>query len=304
MPDDRPPPAIDAVALARVLARLARADSPPWLNQEVARRMAERVPLIREAPACWIDWWAHLGGSAAAVAAVLPKATRIAVEPTAALAERSRLALRRPWWSLGRSASPQPQVCLVPEVPPAQAQMVWANMMLHASPNPQATVAAWQAALSTNGFLMCSALGPDTLRELREVYAEQGWPAPHPPFTDMHDIGDLLVGSGFADPVMDQELITLSWSSPQAVLAELRALGGHLGLQRSTGLRTPRWRERLCRSLAARADAQGRIHLSFELIYGHAFKAAPKPARSQTTNVSLEVLRASLRKPRGGQVGE
>jgi malonyl-CoA O-methyltransferase len=64
------------------------------------------------------------------------------------------------------------------------------------------------------------------------------------------------------------------------------------------GLRTPRWREALCQSLARRAGAGGRISMSFELIYGHAFKAPSKPGRGEPVTVSLDSLRASLRKPR------
>ncbi len=303
MPDDRQsPPAIDAVALAHILVRLAGAAAAPWLHQEVARRMAQRLPLIREAPGAWVDWWGHLGGSAEAVNSVLPRALRQVVEPTPALVELSRRRLRRPWWSFGQR--PASQVCLAAEVPPGQAQMVWANMMLHVSPNPPATVAGWHAALGVGGFLMFSMLGPDSLRELRQVYAEHGWPAPHPPFADMHDIGDLLVTSGFADPVMDQELIRLNWSSPQALLIELRAMGGHLGPARFPGLRTARWRERLLMALQQRADSQGRIHLSFELVYGHAFKAPPKPGRGEPATVSLESLRGSLRNRRASLDGQ
>jgi malonyl-CoA O-methyltransferase len=136
---------------------------------------------------------------------------------------------------------------------------------------------------------------------LRAVYAEAGWPAPHPPFADMHDLGDLLVHGGFADPVMDQETIQLTWSSPEALLAELRSLGGHLGHARSAGLRTPRWRAQLLAALAARAGADGRIGMCFELVYGHAYKAAPRPGRGGPAVVSLEHLRSGL--PRSGKSG-
>jgi malonyl-CoA O-methyltransferase len=145
---------------------------------------------------------------------------------------------------------------------------------------------------------MFSTLGPDSLRELRAVYADAGWPAPHPPFADMHDLGDLLVHSGFADPVMDQETIVLTWSSPQALLTELRGLGGHLGAARHAGLRTPRWRDRLLRALADRADKQGRIRMSFELVYGHAVKPVPRSALGVVVTVPLGDLRASLVKLR------
>ena len=181
-------------------------------------------------------------------------------------------------------------------MPVGQAQMLWANLSLHASTDPVVTLAAWHRALAVDGFVMFSCFGPDTLRELRALYAEMGWPAPHPPYTDMHDLGDMLVHGGFADPVMDQETIVLTWSSPETLLAELRGLGGHLGAQRHTGLRTPRWRDRLLQALAQRADAQGRIALTFELVYGHAYKPAPRAARGELATVSLDALRAKLPK--------
>ncbi|NRF66764.1 biotin synthase [Aquincola sp. S2] len=293
-------PRTDARAVARVLDRLARADGAPWLHQEVARRMAERVPLIRQPPAQWLDWWGFLGGSAPAVAQVLPAAQRRVVEPTAALAERSRQAQRVRGWRRWLPAGALPPVWREHEAPPQSAPMLWANMVLHWSPQPQALLARWHAALAPDGFLMFSTLGPNTLSELRALYADCGWPAPHPPFTDMHDIGDQLVHGGFADPVMDQETLTLSWSSPEVLLAELRSLGGHIGLERTAGLRTPRWHAQLKRKLAERADANGRIALRFELVYGHAFKAAPKPAPGAPVAIPLDDLRASLRAHRKG----
>jgi len=291
------PPAIDTRALRRVLDRLARSDGPPWLHQEVARRMAARLPVIRQPPAQWLDWWAFTGAGAGAVQAVWPESQRLVVEPTPALQARSRAALAAPWWSWrARRAAPQP-VWLSSEVPPAQAQMLWANLVLHTAADPEASFAVWHRALAADGFLMFSAFGPDTLRELREVYAEAGWPAPHPPFVDMHDLGDMLVHGGFADPVMDQETITLTWSSPGALLAELRGLGGHLGTQRFSGLRTPRWHGRLQQALAARADAQGRIAMRFEVVYGHAYKGKPRAEPGAPVVVSLDALRSG-RPPR------
>ncbi len=288
---DRPAPATDARALRHVLGRLARADGAPWLHQEVARRMAQRLLVIRQPPQRWLDWWAFTGGGAQAVQAVWPQAQRQVVEPTEALRERSRQAQQPPWWAWGarRQAAAQP-LWLSAEVPPGQAQMLWANLVLHTATDPAASLAAWQRALAVDGFVMFSCFGPDTLRELRAVYAAAGWPAPHPPFADMHDIGDLLVHSGFADPVMDQESLQLSWSSPEALLAELRGLGGHLGPTRHAGLRTPRWRARLLQALAQTADVSGRLVMTFELVYGHAYKAAPRPVRSGPAVVSLDAL--------------
>lgn len=293
-------PVTDARALTHVLNRLARAEQAPWLHQEVARRMAERLPAIRQPPATWLDWWGFTGAGAPAVQALWPLARRSVIEPTPALAARSRATLHAPWWAWGqRRAQAASPVWLEDQVPEAQAGMVWANLSLHASPDPAATLTQWLRALAVDGFVMFSCFGPDTLRELREVYLVLGAPPPHPPYTDMHNVGDGLVQAGFADPVMDQETITLHWSSAEALLAELRTLGGHLGLGRTAGLRTPRWHQQLRGALARRADAQGRIAMTFELVYGHAYKPAPKPTRGPLASISLEALRATLppRKP-------
>jgi malonyl-CoA O-methyltransferase len=136
------------------------------------------------------------------------------------------------------------------------------------------------------------------LRELRELYAECGWPAPTPGYVDMHDLGDMLVAAGFADPVLDQETITLRWQGAEALLAELRQLGGNTAPGRFAGLRTPAWRSRLVAALAARADADGSIALSIEIAYGHGFKPAPRLGDGAPVAVSLDEMRAMVRRPR------
>lgn len=291
---------LDAAAVAHALHRLAAADQPPWLHTEIARRMGERLEIIRLKPTAVIDWWGWLGAGAPVLAQACPQAHRTVVEPTAALAERSRAAARKPWWSASRwNAAP---VAVVDESAPLPegAQLVWSNMALHAAADPPALFERWLGALAVDGFVMFSCLGPGTLRELRTLYAEHGWPAPTPDFIDMHDLGDMLVHAGFADPVMDQETLTLRWDSPQALLAELHGLGGNAAPDRSPGLRTPRWRAQLLEALQSLAGADGRIGLSFEVAYGHAFKAAPKVRVAAETSVSLQDMRAMVRTPRGG----
>ena len=145
---------------------------------------------------------------------------------------------------------------------------------------------------------MFSTFGPGSLTTLQDLYRAEGWALPFAPFVDMHDLGDMLVEAGFADPVMDQEIITLTWASPEALLAELRQLGGNVALGRHAGLRTPRWRERLQSALAATAGSgspAGRIALDFEIVYGHAFRPLPRPRVGARTEVALEDLRTMAR---------
>ena len=293
---------LDPVAVGAALRRLARADEAPWLHREVARRMAERLAIIRLQPAQLIDWWSWLGAGAELLANAYPAARRIAVEPTPALRSRSEAALRPPWWSTRRWTSPAPIVLGEGDELPRGTQLVWANMMLHAVVDPPAMFARWEQALAVDGFVMFSCLGPGTLRELRALYQRLGWPVPTPNFIDMHDLGDMLVQAGFADPVMDQETITLQWPSAQALLDELRSLGGNASPSRAGGLRTPRWQRRLLRELESLAGADGRPALAFEVAYGHAFRAAPRLRGGEETTVSLDDMRAMVRGRRAGPV--
>ena len=281
------------------LRRLARAPQAPWLHAEVARRMAEKLQVIVLQPDRLIDWWSVLGASAGLLEAAYPQAVRVAVEPDAAWAQRGRERRHKPWWSPRRWAGDGTEVVEQGGAIPAGAQLVWANMMLHAVVDPPALIARWHELLTVDGFVMFSCLGPGTLRELRAIYERCGWPAPTPGFVDMHDLGDMLVRAGFADPVMDQETLTLQWDSPAALLAELRSLGGNTAPERIQGLRTPRWRHALERELRGLAGADGKIGLSFEVAYGHAFKGAPRVVAGEATKVSLADMRAMVRSGHG-----
>jgi malonyl-CoA O-methyltransferase len=287
--------AIDRAALERWQRRVALRAEAPWLHGEVARRMAERLALVKQQPAVVLDWWSHGGGSAALLRDAYPRARMQAVEPGT-----GRTAQPAPWWSphRWRAAAPPLDRAALPE---AGAQLVWANMMLHAVADPAAEMAAWQRALAVDGFLMFSTLGPDTLKTLREVYRDAGWGSPHAPFVDMHDLGDMLVGAGFAEPVMDQERLSLTWATPTALLDELRGLGANADPARWAGLRTPRWRARLEAALAARAAPDGRIALEFEIVYGHAFKPAPRLRVQGETRVGVDELQRMARAGRRGE---
>jgi malonyl-CoA O-methyltransferase len=178
------------------------------------------------------------------------------------------------------------------------AQMIWANMALHAEPDPAAAVQAWHRMLAVDGFLMFSCLGPDTAIELRQVFDKEGWsPAAHP-LTDMHDWGDLLVGTGFAEPVMDMERIVLGFSSAERALQELRGVGRNLHPQRFTGLRGRAWKLKLLKALEGLKNSQGQIEITFEVIYGHAFKPAPRLKMSAESAISMRDMRAMLTQSR------
>ncbi len=178
-------------------------------------------------------------------------------------------------------------------------QMVWSNMALHMAGDPQALLSQWHKILAPDGFLMFSCLGPDTLRTLREACRRAGWEPPGHEFTDMHDWGDMLVNTGFAEPVMDMEHVTLTFDNPTRALEELRQLGRNLHVARFGALRGRRWHAELMQVLASGMPAQPKgVALEFEVIYGHAFKAHPRLKVQSETSLSLDDMRHALRQGR------
>ncbi len=289
-----PVPGLDPVAAQRWLS-LPR-DQSPWLHEEVARRMVDRLQWFRDPPGSWLHWEPVQGGLQAHRSLVerLPGAQcHVAAHDMPRALAATKEPFRRSWNPLqwGRMHGPSAAES------GTQVTMLWANMALHQVARPQPLLRQWHRQIQHDGFLMFSCLGPDSLRELRAVYARAGWPDPTHPFTDMHDWGDMLVHNGFAEPVMDMERISLSYSGAGPLLDELRSLGRNLNAARFEALRGRGWRQALERAIEQglpRAE-DGRLLLTFEVVYGHAFKAAPRPQRGDSQSVSVDEMRAMLR---------
>ena len=93
--------------------------------------------------------------------------------------------------------------------------------------------------LRPGGLFTFSSCGPDSLRELSTAWAmvDEG-PHVHT-FSDMHDLGDSLVQSGFSEPVMDVEMLHFTYRTLEALVADLRATGARNALSsRLRGLRS------------------------------------------------------------------
>jgi malonyl-CoA O-methyltransferase len=286
------PPTLDPIASAR-WTHWPHAQSP-WLNEEVGRRMADRLQWIRLEPQRWVDWAPVNGGlnTHKAVRARYPKALCEVLEATPERVVRAKKELQPPWWQ--RFTRPD-KVSMAQKVP-SQADMVWANMALHTAADPQALLREWHQMLTTDGFLMFSCLGPDTMSELSSLYAKAGWPPACHAFTDMHDWGDMLVQAGFAEPVMDMERITLTYDSPASLLAECRMLGRNLHRERFPGLRSRAWRAELEHQLLtlAQPSQDGRLAVTVEVIYGHALKPLPRAKMASQSTVTLQDMRSLL----------
>ena len=257
--------------------------------------MQERLDWIKLQPAKWAHWSPARGGLAAhgLITRRYPKADCYVMEPSAQHAQTTREALKKPWWNAAHWARSATHF----EAPASEnVQMLWANMALHMAADPQQLINTWHQALSVDGFLMFSCLGPDSLREIRAVYQRLDWPAPSHEFTDMHDWGDMLVAAGFAEPVLDMERIVLTFATPERLLDELRSLGRNLHPARFPGLRGRAWHQKLKEELHKQSQSEP-LSLTFEVIYGHALKPKRRLAVQSEMRLSLDEMREQLKRP-------
>lgn len=246
------------------------------LAREVARRMGERLDLLRVAPATILDAGSGTGHGARMLRHRYPAAT--VVEADLSL-EMLRQSARHGSWlrrAIARMTDASaPRVCADIERLPfaaASIDMVWSNFVLQWLGSPQPAIAELYRVLRPGGVLMFSTLGPDTLKELRAAYAEADRHAHVHRFIDLHDYGDMLVHARFADPVMDMEYVTLTYPDVQALLRELRAAGaGSTDPQRAPGLSGKAALARM-KQAYERMRREGRIPATFEVIYGHAWR--------------------------------
>jgi malonyl-CoA O-methyltransferase len=262
----------------RAAANFARGDA---LHREVAARMHERLGYIKLQPARVLDLGCATGAAATGLRARFPKTQITGVDFALKMAQ---LAGRpEPWFARVRGASRTAVCADMAALPLAHSSfgLVWSNLALHWLDDPEPALREAHRVLEMGGLLMFSTLGPDTLKELRAAWeaaeaavypgTTAGWHVKR--FIDLHDIGDLLVQTGFATPVMDMEKVVLTYDTAEGLMVDLRATGSVNALRgRGRGLTGKvAWREMIDRLEAGRAGR--RLPATFEVVYGHAWKA-------------------------------
>jgi malonyl-CoA O-methyltransferase len=276
---------IDVERVRRLFSRPARVMEGDFLRREIAHRMHERLQLVRLAPQRVLDAGCGSGADLALLHKSYVAAQVLGIDASEAMLRSlpgqpgRQSALNQ---LLGKLLPAKSGIDLLcgdfADLPlgPNSVDLVWSNLALHWHPQPDRVFAEWRRTLRVDGLLMFSNFGPDTFRELRAAFAAMD-DAPHAlPFVDMHDFGDQLVEAGFTTPVMDMETITVTYDTAEALLRDVRAFGGNpLATRRRALVGRAAW-GRMLAALEAGRHPDGKLHLTFEIVYGHAFRPAPK----------------------------
>ena len=283
------PREVDPRAVRRAFARAAATyDAAAVLQREVGSRMASRLDYIKIAPRVILDAGCGTGEAVGELAVRYAGARVVAldvalpmVEAARERARRARSLLRRLLpKALGEGGPAAPlficgDVNMLP-LPGVACDLVWSNLALQWVNDLPRAFAETRRVLKVGGLFTFTTFGPDTLKEIRSAFARTDGHTHTNRFTDMHDIGDMLVAAGFADPVMDMEQLTLTYADATALMRELKHLGATNATRgRPRGLTgRARWRRTLAAFEAMRRE--GRIPATFEVVYGHAWKGEPR----------------------------
>jgi malonyl-CoA O-methyltransferase len=278
-------------------------DGAAVLQREVGKRMAERLEWVKMQPATILDAGCGTGVALGELHLRYPDARVIGLDLAFNMAhaarDRAALVARSARSLLGRVLGPLAPArelrpwCICGDiaalpVKPASIDLIWSNLTVQWLGDPREAFAEFRRALRIGGLLSFTTFGPDTLKELREAFLAADSATHVGRFIDMHDIGDMLVHAGFADPVMDMETLTLTYDDAIAMMRDLKAIGAHnVAAGRSRGLMG---RQRWARMLAALEAnrRQGRLPASFEVVYGHAWKPEPRTTDDGSAIIRVE----------------
>jgi malonyl-CoA O-methyltransferase len=281
VPDFVPPAPIDKHRARRAFSRAADTyDEVAVLQREIGDRMLERLDYVRLEPRVVLDAGCGTGAAIDSLARRYRKARIIALDfalPMLAHARRRGSWLRRPGCVCGD----------IEHLPlrDHSVDLLFSNVVLQWSTDLERVFAECCRVLRPGGLLMFTTFGPDTLKELRAAWAEVDGHSHVSPFSDMHDIGDLLVKASFADPVMDAEWLTVTYSGVDDLMRDLKVLGaGNATAERPRGM-TGKERMAAMRSAYESFRSADRLPATYEVVYGHAW--APLQRRGDRGEVLI-----------------
>lgn len=271
---------LDPKAVRRQFARRAsRLHEADFLLRETERRLLERLEIVRMQPATILDVGCGLGRSLGALSQRYPQARLFGCDQALPVIRRARETLTPTRQGLlarlrGRPAEPIAEVfagdARLLALADSSIDMIWSNLVFHWFDDPLPVVEEWQRVIRPQGLLTFSLLGVDSFLELRQAGARTMR------FPDMHDIGDLLVAAGFAEPVMDMDKIVLTYREPEALLADVRVLGGNALRDRFRGLLGRSQRNEWLAAIGRTRGSDGLLRITLELVFGQAWCPSPK----------------------------
>ncbi len=245
-------------------------DGAAVLQREIGDRLCSRLEYIRLKPDYVLDLGCGTGYITQDLMQRYPKSQLVAAD--IAMSMLHKTAEKGGWFR-------KPQlVCNEAEALPFKEDvfdLVLSNLMLQWCEDLPKVFTDVNRILKPNTLFSFTTFGPDTLKELRESWKLVDSNTHTNEFIDMHDVGDALMKSGFQQPVLDMEMITVNYPNIRSLMMDLKNIGAtNASVDRSKGLTGRQKMKALEEAYQAFRLDDGSYPLSYEVIYGHAWSAA------------------------------
>jgi malonyl-CoA O-methyltransferase len=256
------------------------------LQKEVCNRLLEKLEVVKISPQMILDAGTGTGSAIPSLFSRYKKAQLVALDLSENMLEKTA--------GHGSFLRAPHRVCGDVECLPFadnSFDLVFSSLSLQWCNDLNAALLEAKRVLKPGGLFVFSTFGPDTLKELRQSWASVSGSAHVNQFIDMHDIGDALLHDGYAEPVMEAEILTVTYDAVEELMHDLKAIGANVTASGSTVKKGLSGKSVL---LAVRERyetfrQQGVLPASYEIIYGHAWKPE-SPASGENKDNSSRLV--------------
>ena len=262
------------------------------LQTEVCDRLLEKLDIVKIKPQLILDAGCGTGVAIPALHQRYKKAQLVALDLSENMLNRSA--------QHGTIFRSPRLVCAdIEQLPFADGvfDLVFSSLSLQWCNDLNAALLEAKRVLKPGGLFVFTTFGPDTLKELRHSWGktdENSDSNRHVnQFIDMHDIGDALLLDGYAEPVMEAEILTVTYDAVELLMHDLKAIGANVTTSADSQLAGQK------RGLGGKADLlrvrknyerfrrDGLLPATYEIIYGHAWKPQSEALKKQPADTQF-----------------
>ena len=265
-------------------------DAAAVVQQEICDRALGRLQMLKLNPSTILDIGSGTGESVRGLRDQFPESQVIASDialPMLLQAQQTQVSL---WQAT-------PSICCDAEhlsFKDESVDLIFSTSTFQWCEDLNRVFAECSRILKTDGVLIFTSFGPDTLKELRQSWLQVDTKNHVHSFIDMHHIGDLLLANHYADPVVDMEVITLEYQQARQLLQDLKDTGSRGKFKTRddnvlTGLMGKDKFQQFEAAYEVYRQINGLLPASYEVIYGYARKPPAKKHDISDTEIHIPV---------------